>query len=148
MLRASMNRFAFVLGAIALVFTAACGRQKEITTLQRKEAANLASEAQFAMSLRDLPRTEGLLKKAAELCPDSGEYWVNLGSVRMHMKDRSGAKTAYKSALSAYQAAYKKDSKDKDLLLRQVYVLALLGDVKEARSVLDDAQKKNPDDRL
>ena len=142
-----MKRFARVLSAIALLSAIGCTRRHEITSLQRKEAANLVSEAQFAVTVRDWTRTEGLLTKATALCPDDAEYWLSLGSVRARMKNRDGAKAAYRSALKAYEEAYKKDSKDNELLLHQVYVLALLGEEKDARALLEKIQKKNPDDR-
>ena len=98
-----MNKapYAVMLAALVLSSLTGCGR-KEITVLQRKEAANLASEAQFASTLRDYARAEGLYAKAAELCPDNGEYWVVLGVTRKRLKDNSGAKKAYENAVDAY----------------------------------------------
>jgi tetratricopeptide (TPR) repeat protein len=133
--------------AAALLLPAACSKPREITSLQRKEAANLASEAQFAMTLRDFPRAEALLAKASALSPDDGELWLNLGSMRMRLKNRDGAKSAYRSALSVYEESYRKTPTETEALLQQVYVLALLGDVKEARARLEKSRKKHPDDR-
>lgn len=139
---------AFAGVVLALVLSGGCSKKtREITSLERKEAATLASEAQFAMSLRDLPRTEALLAKATALSPDVGDFWINLGSVRMQLKNRDGAKSAYRSALEVYEEAYRKEPTDTGLLFQQVYVLALLGDVKEARARLEKSRKKNPDDR-
>src|SRR5205809_519111 len=93
--------------AAAGLLLAACGKsrsEKQITELQRKEAAHLASEAQFAHTLRDYAREEGVLAKVVELCPDTGGYWINLGVARMRMGNRVRAREAYQSALQAYQA--------------------------------------------
>src|SRR5271167_4308911 len=92
-------RLALVL-AVAL---ALCGcHRKKITTLERDEAANMMSEADFAVTMKDWGRAEGLYAKAVGLCPDDGNAWVNLGIARMRLDNRAGARTAYKAALSAY----------------------------------------------
>ena len=126
--------------------TAGCGR-KEITSLQRKQAENLVSEADFASSLRDYPRAEGLLAQAVAVCPDTPIYWLNLGSVRRRQGNRAGAKTAYEEVLDLARANYRKDGKDPEPLLQQVYVLALLGRMEDARAALEKAKKNHPDDR-
>lgn len=115
--------------------------------MQRKEAASLASEADFALTLRDLRRAEGLFVKVVELCPDTGEYWINLGAVRMRLGSRETAQKAYESALDAYKQAAKREPKDAAPVLQQVYVLALLGRVDDARKLIEKTQKNYPDDR-
>ena len=141
-----MRRLPFLLLLLSAVFTAGCGR-KEITSLQRKEAANIASEAQFALTLRDYARAEPLLTKATALCPDTPEYWQSLGVVRRRLDNRSGAKQAYGQMRDAARDLYKSDDKNSNALLQQVYALALLGRADDARSLLDKAQKNHPDDR-
>lgn len=143
-----MNKapYAVMLAALVLSSLTGCGR-KEITALQRKEAANLASEAQFASTVRDFARAEGLYTKAAELCPDNGEYWVVLGVTRKRLKDNSGAKKAYEKAVDAYGDAYKADDKHPEVLLHKAYVQALLGKFDDARSTLEKARKNHPDNR-
>jgi len=139
-----MPRLALVLAAaIAL---AGC-RAREITSLERKEAANVASEAEFAVTMRDWKRAEGLYAKAADICPDSGDFWMKLGVVRMRLGDRPGARSAYKSALGAYGDDCDKDPANSQAVLRRVYVLVILGRADEARSALDRARSKYPDDR-
>lgn len=137
--------------AVAVAFAAGCGKakekKKEITSLQRKEAATLASEAQFAVQLRDHARAEGLLAKAVELCPDDGIYWVNLGSARIRLGNKSGAKDAYVGAEKALRDAAEEKKTDAEPWLQRVYVLALLGRADEARSVLKEAAQKFPDNR-
>ena len=135
------------LALVALLAFAGCKPHREITSLQRKEAATLASEAQFAMSLRDFSRTEGLLTKAVALCTDTGDFWVDLAAVRMRQGNRDGAKNAYRSALSAYEEAYKQGSENTEAILQQVFVLASLGRVDDARALLEKARKQHPDDR-
>ncbi len=52
------RRARLLLGLLALGL-AGCG-PREVTPLQRKQGASLASEAVFAVSIRDYPRAEGL----------------------------------------------------------------------------------------
>ena len=144
----SMKVVSLVLTVVALLLTAGCKpKPKDISPLQRKEAANLVSEAQFALTLRDYARAEPLFEKATKLCPDAGEYWVNLGVTRRRLGNKSGAKTAYEGALSAYHDAHEINAKDVDSYLQEVYVLALLGKLDDARKVLEKARKSFPDNR-
>ncbi len=133
--------------AVLLLLEADCGKKREITSLQRKEAASLLSEAQFALTLRDLARADGLLAKATALCPDAGDSWVSLGSVRMKLGQRDAARTAYKQALTAYEDAAAKNKTDAEPVLQQVTVLALLGRVKEARELADKLPARFPANR-
>jgi len=134
-----MRRLIASLLLAVFVVTAGCG--PKITPLQRKEAASHFSEAQFAVTLRDWARAEELLAKAAALAPDNGEYWLNLGSVRRRLDNRSGARKAYEQAAAAYGAAYEADPKDPQLLMQQIYAYALLNQEKKALKVLERAHK-------
>ena len=137
----------WILAALGLaVLGAGCSRHKEITSLQRKEAASLVSEAQFAVTLRDYARAEPLLAKAVALCPDTSDYFLSLGTVRRQMDNRAGAKQAYEQALDLCRDAYRRDGKNTQPLLQQIYVLALLGRMDDARDALAKAQKDHPDD--
>jgi Flp pilus assembly protein TadD len=142
-----MNRVVSFLCVLLFLGEGGCRRAKEITSLQRKEAANLASEADFAVSIRDLRRAEGLLSQVVALCPDTGDFWVNLGSIRMRLGNRDSAKSAYLSALDAYKQAAKLNKKDGMPILQQVYVLALLGRLEDARKLLEKSQKQYSEDR-
>jgi tetratricopeptide (TPR) repeat protein len=125
-----------------------CGQgEKPITELQRKEAAHLASEADFAVTLKDYPRAESALAKATELAPDMGSYWINLGVVRKRQANAGGAKDAYQRALRAYEAQAKKNPTDPDPWLRQIYVHALLGRPDDARSTMERMAKQFPTNR-
>ena len=141
-----MRRFLFTVLIVSALFAAGCSR-KEITSLQRKEAANNVSEAQFALTLRDFGRAEPLLVKATTLCPDTPEYWQLLGAARRRLDNPAGAKQAYGQMLDAARDLYKQDATKSEALLQQVYALALLGRVDDARSLLEKAQKDHPDDR-
>lgn len=134
--------------ALTLLLTGGCKpKPMDIPPLQRKEAANLASEAQFATALRDYARAEPLFEKAAKLCPDQGDYFVNLGVARRRLGNTAGAKTAYEQARKAYRRAFEVDESQSEALLQEVYVLALLGQPDEARKALERAAKRLPDDR-
>jgi tetratricopeptide (TPR) repeat protein len=136
-----------MLVCVALLGLAGCGRKAEVTSLQRKTAANLVSEAQFAVTLRDYARAEGLYAQAAEVCPDTGDYWLNLGVMRKRLNNRSGAKAAYARAADAFRDAYERDPKQPELVLQQVNALALLGKTDDARATLEKARKKHPENR-
>jgi tetratricopeptide (TPR) repeat protein len=137
-------RPALVLAAALLV--AGC-RQRAITPLERDEAANDMSEANFALTLKDWGRAEGLYAKATELCPDEGDAWVSLGVVRMRMHNPGGARSAYKSALAAYKDNLKTEPVNPAFAIREAYVLVLLGRADEAKSCVERARSKYPDDR-
>ena len=150
-----MRCFSLLAVAVALLASGCKPKSKEITSLQRKEAAAVVSEAQFALQLKDLARAEGLLAKATELCPDTGKYWVDLGSVRVRLGKKEAARTAYQGALKAYEAGGSKSKEEtKEWVggeagpaLQQIYVLSLLGRVDEARAVLAKAYKQFPENR-
>jgi Flp pilus assembly protein TadD len=137
-------RPALVLAA-ALVL-AGC-RQRVPTAHERAEAANDVSEANFALTLKDWGRAEGLYAKATQLCPDEGDAWVSLGIVRMRMHNSGGARSAYKSALSAYKDNLKGDPANTLFVIRRAYVLVLLGRADEARSAIADGRSRYPEDR-
>lgn len=133
--------------AWALLTGAGCARKPEITELQRKQAAHLASEAQFALTMRDLAGAETSLARAVELAPDEGALWVTLGATRLKQGKRDAAKAAYEGALEAYEDAAKEHKTDPEPWLKQVHVLALLGRTDDARSRLERAAKQFPDSR-
>jgi tetratricopeptide (TPR) repeat protein len=138
------NRLALVLAAAVVL--AGC-RAREITKLERDESANFVSEAEFAVTMKEWDRAEGLYAKAAALCPDQGETWVRLGVVRVRLHNSDGARNAYKSALSAFEDEFKRDPAKTASVIRSASVLVILGRVDEARSLVDKAYAKHPDDR-
>ncbi len=139
-----MNRFLTTVVVLLLLgFTAGCG--PNITPLQRKEAANFVSEAQFATTMRDWARAEELMAKATKLCPDNGEYWLNLGSVRRRLDNLNGARSAYESAVKAFDATYKHDPRNPQPLMQQIYVYSLLGQPKDALKALKRAHEDHSD---
>ena len=126
-----------------------CGKapqKKEISELDRKKAEHLASEAQFAMTLRNWADAEKQFAQAAELDPNVGGYWLSLGSVRKRLGKSGDAKAAYKHALDAFAADAAADKTDAGPWLQQVYVLALLGRQDEARAMIDKTAKQFPND--
>jgi tetratricopeptide (TPR) repeat protein len=137
-----------VIAVAALMLAGGCKpKPMDIPAIQRKEAANLASEAQFAATLRDFARAEPLFEKAAKMCPDEGDYWINLGIVRRRQDNKSGAKDAYEKGRSAFSDAAAIHDQDSEPVLQEIYALALLGRADDARKVLAKAQKRLPDDR-
>jgi tetratricopeptide (TPR) repeat protein len=140
-----------IVGSVIAVFAALCigcgSKEKPITDLQRKEAAHLASEADFAITLKDYPRAESVLAKAVELAPDTGSYWINLGIARKRQGNTSGAKDAYQRALRAFQNQAKRNEADVDAWLRQIYVQVLLGRPDDARSTAEKMARQFPNQR-
>lgn len=131
-----------------VALTAGCGgKKKEITSLQRKQAAALVSEAEFAVTIRDHARAEGLFAQAVELTPDAGELWLRLGWSRMKQGNRDGAKKAYQAALAALQSAAKEKKDDPEPQLQQASVLALLGRSDEARELVEKLGQRFPENR-
>lgn len=134
--------------ALLALLAAGCGKKaREITDLERKQAASLVSEAEFAMTLRDFARAEPLFEQAAKLCPDTSEYWVNLGIARKRQGNTSGAKDAYQEALKACRETYKEDATDVGAMLQEVQILVMLGKAEDARDALAKARKRQPDNR-
>ncbi len=144
----TMKSISVSLLALLALLAAGCGkRAREITELERKQAASLVSEAEFAMTLRDFARAEPLFEQATQLCPDTGEYWVNLGMARKRQGNTAGAKKAYESAVDAFRESYDEDAKDVGAMLQEVQVLVLLGEIDEAKDALAAARKRAPENR-
>jgi Flp pilus assembly protein TadD len=140
-LLAVLASFGFVLVAAAL--SGCGGGDGKTAELRRKEADHLVAEADFAVNLREWTRAEGLLLKAAELAPEDGEIWINLGAARALRGDKPQARTAYERALSLLAgAASEKSGAPAEPWLRQVYVLVLLGREKDARTLLEKAGRR------
>lgn len=140
----SWQQVLFWLGLLAGL--TGCGGKPEVTERQRKEADHLVAEANFALTLRDWARAEGLLVKAAGLVPDNGDVWTMLGSTRVRLGQKSGAREAYQKGLKAYEAeaALPEMKNDPEPWLDQVYVLAALGRLGEARSLVEKVGRQFP----
>ena len=78
-----------------------CGGKPEVTERQRKEADHLVAEANFALTLRDWARAEGLLARAVALVPDNGDFWTMLGTTRVRLGRKPAARDAYLKGLQA-----------------------------------------------
>jgi tetratricopeptide (TPR) repeat protein len=135
------------LALAAALALSGCAR-REITAIDRAQAANMTSEAEFAATVREWGRAEGLYAQAAALCPDSGDTWLALGITRMRLGNRSGARDAYKAAASAYKSAFAGDPTNSQAVAQQAYALVILGRQDEARSVAQRARRDHPDDAL
>lgn len=142
------TRLVLATAAALLALGTGCrAKKKEVTELERKEAALLVSEAQFAMQIRNWADAEAALTKAVEKVPDAGPYWISLGAMRVKLGKRSEAKSAYQGALKAFEAEAAEDKNDPEPWLQQVYVLALLGRVDDGRALLEKTAKRFPDNR-
>jgi Flp pilus assembly protein TadD len=112
----------------------------------KDKPAQNASEAEFAVQIRDFTRAEGLLAKAVELDSESPRLWIQLGTVRKRLDNKSGARKAYEKALSLLEAAYKRDPKEIAPLFGQMEVCVLLGKPDDAKKILEKARKTHADD--
>lgn len=142
------NRTAAVLVGLATLvwFAPGCSKpRREISDRDRKEAALLASEAQFALNLRDWARAEGLLARTVQLVP-TADAWMALGSSRVRLGNKAGAREAYQKALRAFEDAAAVDEKRVEPWLGQITVLALLGKADASRAVVAKAAKRFPHD--
>ena len=64
----------FIGSLLSLLAVTGCKpKSASITSLQRKEAASLISEAEFALTIRELARAEKLLTQACALEFDNGK---------------------------------------------------------------------------
>jgi tetratricopeptide (TPR) repeat protein len=140
-----MQRAALLTAAVLAL--AGCHR-REITKLERDQAASILSEAEFAVTLKEWPRAEGLYIQALTICPDEGDAWVNLGMVRMHEDNHDGARAAYKSAVSTFDDALSRNSADTKSAIHRAYVLLILGRADDARAGIEKARAANPNDEL
>ena len=68
-----------------LALTGCQPQSARITSLQRKAAASLISEAEFALTIREFVRAEKLLTQASALEFDNGKTWISLGMVRVRL---------------------------------------------------------------
>ena len=143
-----MKGLAVLLSGFVLLLSAGCKpsvKSRDITPLARKQAASLGSEADFAATLKDLRRAEGLYQKAAGLCPDEPSYWENLGIARRKLGETKGARTAYGEALAVYRENYRRDRNPADVL-HQMWLLSLLGRNDEAARLLQKGRVDHPAD--
>ena len=140
------KRIGFVsVAGLVIGLALGCTQQKEVTDRDRKEAAYLASEAQFAVTMQEWSRAEGLLAKAVKVAP-TGDYWLSLGATRLRLNNRAGAKEAYQAALKAYAFDSARKNTVPEPWVKQAYVLALLGRKDESQAMLAKAAKLFPKD--
>ncbi|HTZ21315.1 MAG TPA: tetratricopeptide repeat protein [Opitutaceae bacterium] len=140
--------------AVACLLLAACskkpadrtapGQPKEVPKLVAAEAANLVSEASFAIQIRDYARAEKSLARAVELRPDIPDWWLSLGSACKRQGKTGDARSAYKKALALYEKRYAATADVMDLQ-QQIIMLVLLGREDDARKLLEQSCKKQPD---
>ncbi len=134
--------------AAALLLAAGCkDKPKEVPVAVRAEAAQHASEADFAVQIRDYTRARTLLEQAVKLDGEIARYWMQLGAVHKLMDNTSGARKAYEKARDLVQAEYRRDKTDTAPLLAEIEILLLLGREADARKLLDKAAKDHKDDR-
>src|SRR4051812_24084614 len=124
--------FVWCLVALGTCALAGCkGKPKsdgtdDVPKISRVEAANLSSEADFAIQMKDFSRAEKALARAVELDPQVLVYWVDLGISRRKLGNVEGARTAYKKALAICEEQHRKNAKDGNVIIAQTRVLVLM----------------------
>ena len=128
-----------------LALAAGCTKKlKEVDPQAEKEAKLLMSEAQFAMSIREYPRAEELIRRSIKLTDEVPEYWVSLGMTLRKQDNKDEARKAYKRALELHTLRYEISKKPEELA-QQAFVLGLLGKTDDALKVLEKGLKEYPD---
>ena len=121
--------------------------KEEVSKIARAEAANLSSEADFALQLKDYARAEKTLARAVELDPQILIYWLDLGISRRKLGNVNGARAAYQKALNICEDQNRKNAKDPNVILAQIRVLVMMNKVDDARKLLEKARNDLPNDR-
>lgn len=143
-----LRRTAFLLIVLGLPWWTGCKpKPASLTPLQRKQAASLASEGDFAVAMKNLPRAETLYRQALEIGPDLPLYWQTLGVIQRKQGNVKGARTAYERALDLYADEYR-TSRKSESLAQQVWLLSLLGRQSDAEKLIKRAQAEHPNDPL
>ncbi len=129
----------------AVLLFAGCSKQPaEVPKAVAAEAALLAEEAKFAMSIRENTRAEELMERALKLRADRPEYWVTLGMALRKQDKKDAARKAYNKALALHVARYKADQKPEELA-EQAFVLGLLGKTDDALKLLQKGLEDHSD---
>jgi tetratricopeptide (TPR) repeat protein len=143
-----MNQLFVLLVCVVVALGVGCSKKnREVPAAIKSEAAMLASEAQFAMQIREFSRAEELMQRSLKLREDMPEYWVTLGMARRKQDNKEGARNAYKTALKLHTERYK-DGHQPEELAQQSFVLALLGRADEALALLNQGLKDHPNNSV
>lgn len=142
-LRSRHRRLLLALGVAGL---AGCAESPAEQSRRAREAELLATEAAFAINLRDWRRAEQTLVRATELDPRRADLWLSLGSTRVRAGRKTEAREAYLKALRYFEqagdaAAAKSDPGPS---LEQIRTLVLLGRIPEARSLGAELPRRFP----
>ena len=113
-----------------------------IETLIRSLPTNIVA----AIRINDFNKAQSLAAEATQQSPQWAEAWVadGMASARLEQFDR--AQQAYERALSLYQAKSRENPSDANSVFQQIYLLTLLNWSDEAKTKLEQARKKYPDD--
>ena len=142
------NIFKISIALIIVSFVAACGaKKKEVTREDRIQAGKAAGEASYANFRGDFAAAERALVRAVELDPFNADNWFDLGIARIRIKDKSGAKAAFKEVLSVCKDNAAKDPNNVAWLVKQIRPMVLLNRVSDARALQEKILKQFPNDR-
>lgn len=145
-----MKKFT-LLGAAALLAVTGCkqksqAKEAQISPEARAQAAQVASEGEFSIQVRDYAAAEQSLLKAVALDSITPRYWKELGATRKHLGNTNGAREAYQKSYDLLEAARKKDAGSGGLVLGEVETLVLLGRTQDAKDLLQKTAKDFPHD--
>jgi len=141
------NIFKISIALIIVSFVAACGaKKKEVTREDRIQAGKAAGEASYANFRGDFAAAERALVRAVELDPFNADNWFDLGIARIRIKDKSGAKAAFKEVLSLCKDNAAKEPANAAWLVKQIRPMVILGRVDEARALQKRVLEQFPND--
>lgn len=120
------------------------GEPKAVSKRVAAEAENHASDAAFAVQIKDFSRAADSLAKAVKLRDDIPDWWFSLGTLHKKLGQNGEAKSAYKRALGLHEDRYESTNDPADIIA-QIYVLMVLDREKDARSLLEKGRRRLAD---
>lgn len=138
---------AFIILASVLslcLFTACGGKKKEITQLEQLQMNSYYETAKREIFIKNYAAAEKALVEITKIDDTNYSVWRDIGMLRVRLNKNSDARDAYKKALSASEAAFKKDVNDQGAFITRLQTLIFLGRAQDARDVLAKAAKDNP----
>jgi Flp pilus assembly protein TadD len=123
----------------------AAGQPRPVAKAVAAAAEGHASDAAFAVQIRDYARAAASLTEALKLREDVPEWWASLGSVNRRLDKTSEARSAYRKALALHEERYSK-TRDPDEIMARIYLLIVLNREKDARDLLATGLKTHPED--
>lgn len=105
----------------------------------------LLEQAARAYQQKDFALAKTAAGEACRKAPASVDAWDFHGMACQELGDVAGAESSYQKALKLAQQAYRKNTKDGKMALRQLFLLMRLGRKAEIEMLLALLQERHPD---